>query len=298
MPADGEMPDPEVLSSHYSRSGRLDDGVIAAFREFAYSQADRNPRPMPWRETFDPYCILVSEIMLQQTQVERVRIKYEQFLDQFPTLAALSAATLSDVLRSWKGLGYNRRAIALKRCAEEICSRFCGTFPQSVHELESLPGIGPYTARAVAAFAFGLAEPLIETNIRTVFIHFFFHGREQVSDREIMALVDATLDRSQPRAWYYALMDLGVFIKKQHPNPGRRSRHHTQQSRFEGSRRQLRSRLLDAIIQQPGISGRRLSTIFADHAYPVEENLADLVREGFIVLRSRRYFLAEETKKG
>ena len=137
-----------------------------------------------------------------------------------------------------------------------MCRRDCQPFrraiPPYTDELESLPGIGPYTARAVAAFAFGIAEPLIETNIRTVFIHFFFHGRDKVSDREIMPLVAATLDRQNPREWYYALMDFGVRLKQLHPNPGRRSRHHVQQSRFEGSNRQLRSRLLRAVIASSG----------------------------------------------
>ena len=165
---------------------------------------------MPWRTTRDPYSILVSEIMLQQTQVERVKTKYTEFLAAFPTIESLASSLLTDVLRTWQGLGYNRRAIALKRCAEEIVSRYSGQFPRDTAELETLPGIGPYTARAVAAFAFGMAEPLIETNIRTVFIHFFFHGRDRVSDREIMPLVARTLDRHNPREWYYALMDFGV----------------------------------------------------------------------------------------
>ena len=189
------MFDPAVLSILHLENGALDAKTVKLFQNLIYSHYHATPRPMPWRETHDPYRILVSEIMLQQTQVERVKLKYTQFLDAFPTIADLASAPLADVLQIWQGLGYNRRAIALKRCAEEVQSRFNGHFPQSVSDLESLPGIGPYTARAVAAFAFGIAEALVETNIRTIFIHFFFHGRDKVNDREIMPLVAATLDR-------------------------------------------------------------------------------------------------------
>jgi A/G-specific adenine glycosylase len=253
--------DPSVLTLRYHDTGTLSPSGIRTFRSTILQHHRANHRPMPWRETRDPYRILVSEIMLQQTQVERVKAKYCEFLSAFPTFEALADAPLTAVLRVWQGLGYNRRAIALKRCAEEIVSRFGGRMPCNTHELESLPGIGPYTARAVAAFAFGVAEPLIETNIRTVFIHFFFHGRDQVGDREILPLVAATLARDNPREWYYALMDYGVHLKQLHPNPGRRSRHHVVQSRFEGSNRQLRSRLLRSIIAHPGISFAELAEL-------------------------------------
>ena len=253
---------------------------------------------MPWRTTVDPYQILTAEVMLQQTQVERVKIKYAEFLSAFPTLTALASAPLADVLRVWQGLGYNRRALALKRCAEEIVSRYGGQLPRDTGELESLPGIGHYTARAVAAFAFGTAEPLIETNIRTVFIHFFFHGRDQVHDREIMPLVAATLDRHNPRQWYYALMDFGVWLKQLHPNPGRRSRHHAPQSRFEGSNRQLRSRLLRAVMVGPGVSAAELAGQLGADQGDVEKNLADMEREGFLCRTGSGYLVQSSTKKG
>lgn len=236
--------------------------------------------------------------MLQQTQVERVKIKFAEFLSAFPTLTALASAPLVDVLRIWQGLGYNRRALALKRCAEEIISRYGGQFPHNIIELESLPGIGPYTARAVAAFSFGIAEPLIETNIRTVFIHFFFHGRDKVSDREIMPLVGATLDRQNPREWYYALMDFGVWLKQLHPNPGRRSRHHVKQSRFEGSNRQLRSRLLRTVIENPGISAKELAVRLEAEQRVVERNLTAMEDEGFLSQSNSRYMVCGRKKKG
>jgi len=290
--------DPAGLTRRYHKSGTLSTIGIRAFQTAILDQYLANPRPMPWRTTDDPYSILVSEVMLQQTQVERVKSKYAEFLAAFPALADLASAPLADVLKIWQGLGYNRRAIALKRCAEEIISRHGGQFPRTTEELESLPGIGPYTARAVAAFAFGTAEPLIETNIRTVFIHFYFHGRDKVSDREIMPLIAATLDRHNPREWYYALMDYGVWLKQLHTNPGRRSRHHVKQSRFEGSNRQLRSRLLRAVIASPEISAAELADQLEVLRCDVERNLAAMEQEGFLYLTNSRYAVSDGTKKG
>jgi A/G-specific adenine glycosylase len=289
---------PAYLTEAISTNGELSPQVVSTFRAMVYAYYHDNPRRMAWRETADPYHILVSEIMLQQTQVERVRVKYSEFLSAFPTVHELAAAPLSDVLRVWQGLGYNRRAMFLKRCSEEIVTRYAGQFPCTIDLLETLPGIGPYTARAVAAFAFGEAEPMIETNIRTLYIHFFFHDREKVSDSEIMPLVAATLDLDNPRQWYYALMDYGVMLKKTHPNPGRRSRHHTMQSRFEGSNRQLRSRLLRAILEKPGIRQETLLTITLAGQESVERNLEALEQEGFLVKQGYGYRVAGEKKEG
>jgi A/G-specific adenine glycosylase len=290
--------DPAGLTRRYHIAGKLSAAAVRTFQRTILDHFRSNPRPMPWRTTHDPYAILVSEIMLQQTQVERVKTKYAEFLAEFPNLAALAAAPLEDVLRIWQGLGYNRRALALKRCAEEIMEHRGGQFPPTSEELESLTGIGPYTARAVAAFAFGIAEPLIETNIRTIFIHFFFHGRDKVSDHEIMPLVAATLDRQDPRQWYYALMDFGVHLKQLHPNPGRRSRHHAVQSRFEGSNRQLRSRLLRAVIASPEGSAAELAEQLGAKVGDVDKNLAAMEREGFLQRAGHRYRVRGSTKKG
>jgi A/G-specific adenine glycosylase len=286
--------EPEQFTAIYHGNGSLNRSTIQQFQSLIYAFYHANPRPMPWRETGDPYQVLVSEIMLQQTQVERVKLKYAEFLNAFPTVHELAAAPLSSVLHVWQGLGYNRRAIFLKRCSEEIVSFYSGQFPHSIEELQSLPGIGPYTARAVAAFAFGIAEPFIETNIRTVFIHFFFHGREKICDSDIMPLVAATLDQDNPRHWYYALMDYGVMLKQTQPNPGRRSRHHVQQSRFEGSNRQLRSRILREILAHPGITVQLLVTTIDAERKAVEQNLEALQREGFLVRSGRGYLITGE----
>ncbi len=263
-----------------------------------YRRYRENPRPMPWRQTRDPYRILVSEIMLQQTQVSRVLVKYEQFLTAFPTIAALAAAPLPELLEVWSGLGYNRRALALKRCADQVMTDCGGHLPNSIEELESLPGIGPYTARAVGAFAFGIATPLIETNVRSVFIHFFFQGCETVTDRQIMPLVSATLDRHNPREWYYALMDYGAFLKQQYPNPSRRSRHHVQQSRFEGSNRQLRSHILQSVLAHPGITVPQLLELLACDRTALKKNLIAMSKEGFLGRSGDGFQVPHDTKKG
>ena len=171
-------------------------------------------------------------------------------------------------------------------------ARFDGQLPETVSELQSLPGIGHYTACAVAVFAFGTPAVMIETNIRTVFIHFFFHGRDLVSDNEIMPLVKMSVDRSNPREWYYALMDYGVLLKQRHPNPGRRSRHYTRQSAFMGSNRQLRSALLRTVMEQPGITRTQLLKERGQEQESIERNLEAMVREGFLETHGDGYRIA------
>jgi A/G-specific adenine glycosylase len=274
--------EPQRLTNRYHTTRKLTAATVKELQTTIINHYHLNPRTMAWRNTRDPYPILVSEFMLQQTQVERVKIKFEQFMARFPTLVDLADAALPDVLTVWQGLGYNRRAIALKHCADEVAARLGGNIPTSIQELESLPGIGPYTARAVAAFAFNIAEPLIETNIRAVFIHFFFHGRELVSDHEILPLVTATLDRANPREWYYALMDYGGMLKQKHSNPARRSNRHVKQSRFAGSNRQLRSFILKTLLNSPGLSPSDLATRLEADEDAVKNNLEAMVREGFL----------------
>jgi len=264
-------------------AGLLDDAAeVAAFRETVFDYYERNGRRLPWRETFDPYEILVSEIMLQQTQVDRVREKYREFLAAFPSFRELAAAQLSQVLSVWQGLGYNRRAVSLRLCAQTVVEQCAGSLPDEIRLLEVLPGIGPYTARAVAAFAFGVPTAFIETNIRSVFILHFFPGRACVRDSEILPLVDRALDRERPRDWYYALMDYGAMLKKTRDNPSRMSAHHTRQSPFRGSNREKRSLILKSILAAPGISEAELVGALAAEAGTIAKNLQQLEREGFI----------------
>ena len=261
------------------------------FREAIQTWFKANRRNLPWRVTGEPYAILVSEIMLQQTQVDRVIGKYAAFMALFPDFTALARAPLQEVLAAWQGLGYNRRAVALKKCAEAVMSDHGGFLPKPVEALETLPGIGPYTARAVAAFAFGQPTVFIETNIRTVFIHHFFADRQGVKDSEILPLVTATLDRADPRDWYNALFDYGVMLKKTHKNPSRRSAHHVSQTPFRGSNRELRSHILKALLAAPRLGEEEIIALVHAEAEKVSLNLAQMEKEGFIRKHRGRFMI-------
>lgn len=202
---------------------------------------------LPWRMpeadgTFDPYKVMVSEIMLQQTQVPRVMPKYTAFLTRFPDARRLASAELGDVLRVWQGLGYNRRAKFLWQAAQQVVE--AGAFPDTPDELVRLPGVGRNTAGAILAYAYNQPAVFIETNIRTVFIHHFFVDQAEVHDNAIYELLDATLDREHPREFYWALMDYGSFLKATVGNLNKISKHYAKQTAFNGSRRQIRGAVL------------------------------------------------------
>lgn len=238
---------------------------LRAFVEFVAKKGRELYRDLPWRRTYDPYAIWISEVMLQQTQVSRVDGRWQRWLERFPTVDALAAAAPSDVLEEWQGLGYNRRALSVHRAAQAI-SEAGGVFPQDPKELVKLPGIGPATAAGIRAFAFNLHGVYLETNVRTVFLHELYPQAEGVPDSELVPLVELTCPASAadavdadgaandatteltPRSWYYALLDYGAYLKKTIPNPSRRSKSHVKQSRFEGSHRQKRAELLRVLL--------------------------------------------------
>jgi A/G-specific adenine glycosylase len=225
---------------------------IGEFRRAVYGHYEREGRSFPWREEgCSPWGILLSELMLQQTQTERVSVYWLRWMKKWPGPEALHRASLEEALREWSGLGYNRRCRYLKDCARIITENLGGELPRSPGELARLPGVGPYTAGAVACFAWNYPSVFIETNIRAAGIHFFFHGREEVEDRELAPLLEGALDRENPRRWYWALMDYGAALKKLTPNPGRRSAHYARQSPFKGSLRQVRGSLVRALVGGP-----------------------------------------------
>lgn len=229
-----------------------------AFKRVVKKYYRQHQRTFPWRTTDDPYAILVSEIMLQQTQTSRTVEKYLSFLSYFPTLEILATAPLANVLTQWSGLGYNRRALNLKKTAQIIMTTHHGKVPDDYQTLLSLPGIGPYTAGAVMAFAFNSAEPIIETNIRAAFIYHFFPSSVAISDKEIYPLIQDTLDTKNPCEWYWALMDYGAHLKSIHKNPSRKSKHHTKQSTFNGSDRQIRGEILRVILDKQRVTHTQL----------------------------------------
>ncbi|ACV22315.1 A/G-specific adenine glycosylase [Slackia heliotrinireducens] len=267
---------------------------LHAFVQLVREEGKRLYRDLPWRDTRDPYAIWISEVMLQQTQVPRVLTRWERFMTRFPTVDALSAAASADVLEEWQGMGYNRRALALKRAADICSADFAGALPKTHDELIGLPGIGPSTAAGILAFAYDEPSIYIETNVRAVFIHHFFPESDSVSDKEIRPLVEACCPDSDVRGWYYALLDYGAWLKKEFVNPTRAAKAYTRQSAFEGSRRQKRAWLVRQVMATDGVSSETL--LIQLNSHELEEGrdsvdadvfasiMADLQREGFVRL--------------
>jgi A/G-specific adenine glycosylase len=264
------------------RAQGLTPQAIDIFHQIIYQYYSENARDLPWRLTRDPYRILVSEIMLQQTQVERVLVKYDEFIRAFPDFASLAHADLRAVLKVWKGLGYNRRALSLQTIAQRVVSEFGGFLPDSPTTLKTFPGIGPATAGALAAFAFHQPAVFIETNIRRVFLHLFFPERSGVNDKDILPLVEKTLDGDRVRTWYYALMDYGAMLKKETQNPNRRSAHHQRQAPFANSNREIRGLILKALLDHATLSEEELPAVVGKRRDRTKMLLDVLVREGFV----------------
>ncbi len=253
---------------------------------FLYAFYDREARVMPWRSDPSPYGVLVSEIMLQQTQVPRVIEKYTEFMRTFPTIQDLAQAPTDQLLKVWQGLGYNRRALNLRKAAQAIVTHHKGALPETLEALDALPGIGPATAASISAFAFNKPVVFIETNVRSVFIHFFFPGQTDVADTDILPLVEQSLDRLNSRKWYSAIMDYGTVLKKQVANPSRKSKHYQKQSKFEGSERQLRGKVLKLLTTEKELTLAKLTKLLPDTR--LENVLEQLTDEGFIMQEKNR----------
>lgn len=268
-------------------AGAPDARAVAAFRRTVWKYWKEHGRhDLPWRQTHEPYHILVSEVMLQQTQVPRVIEKYKEFLREFPTVRALARASLSDVLRAWSGLGYNRRAKFLHEAGKEIMTRHDGAVPRTFPALRALPGIGDYTAKAVCVFAFNEPAVLLETNVRTAVIHHFFPDPQKIHDREILVYAEQAAVGQDPRQWHSALFDYGVYLKATHGNASRQSAHYTKQSKFDGSLRQVRGAVLKALAA--GYPASSLAAAFGDR---LELALSSLAKEGLIVRAGRGWRL-------
>ena len=275
-----------------------------SFRKLVWKYWKEHGRhDLPWRKTKDPYKIFISEVMLQQTQVPRVIEKYKEFLTAFPTVETLAQAPLSEVLRVWSGMGYNRRGKFLKKAAEVIVEKYHSKVPRDLAALQSLAGVGPYTASAVRAFAFNEPGVLIETNIRSAFIHDFYRGRastKKVSDAELLSLIEKASEGQSPRQWYWALMDYGAHVKKLHKNPSRASASYTKQSKFEGSLRQIRGAVLRELQVAPQQEMRlRKSLQFPSRsdlggvdASRLKQALSGLERDGMIKKQKSRWKIA------
>jgi A/G-specific adenine glycosylase len=271
------------------RMKEISPSRVAQFRAQIYQHYADHGRVMPWRSSREPYHIVVSEIMLQQTQVERVVPKYEQFISTFPDFFSLAQAPLREILTLWQGLGYNRRAISLKEISQRVVGEYGGKLPDSAETLQTFPGVGPATAGAICAFAFNQPTVFIETNIRRVFIHCFFPGRNGIKDKEILPLVERTLDTSQPRTWYFALMDYGAMLKEMSANANRRSAHHTRQPAFAGSNRQIRGLILRFLLENSKATETELYRAVGRSPDLVKKIASQLVNEGFIRKKGKSF---------
>jgi A/G-specific adenine glycosylase len=255
---------------------------------------------LPWRQTADPYKIAVSEIMLQQTQVNRVKEKYVEFLKVFPKAHSLASAPLQQVLLLWSGLGYNRRARFLQRMAQAVLTEHNGVFPKTFEGLLKLPGVGPYTAGAISAFAYNQPIPIIETNIRTAYLHHFFpktlkglKGDDiKISDKELMRLITETLDHKNPREWYWALMDYGSYLKQTGVKIHRNSKQYVKQSAFKGSLREVRGGILKVITGQPA-TALQLHKKLSFEKDRIDRALLALQKEQFVTKNGSRYSIAK-----
>ena len=259
---------------------------IDEFQRFIRQQGEELYRDMPWRRDTRPYYILVSELMLQQTQVDRVVPKFEAFISRYPDVHELARATLADVLRLWQGLGYNRRAKFLHEAAKKIVET--GTFPADEDGLVKLSGVGKNTAGAILAYAYNKPVVFIETNIRAVYIHHFFNDEEKVADKDIYELLERTCDKANPREFYWALMDYGSWLKKQGVAPGR-SRHYKKQSPLKGSTREIRGRII-AELTLGDMQIELLRTVIGDDGR-FEPALEGLIRDGLVSRSENRVYL-------
>ncbi len=277
----------ESLRRTFRKDG-LTPTVIKEFRSLIHTYYEKEGRHFPWRETRDPYHILVSEVMLQQTQTSRVLAKYQAFLTAFPTPEALAGVAQREVLAAWQGLGYNRRALNLQRAARTIVEEYGGEVPDAVEEMVKLPGVGPDTAGAIAVLAFNQPVGYLETNIRAVYQYVFF-PEATPRDKELRPIIEATLDREDPRRWYFGLYDYGAMLKREKKaGPvGRR------QSRFEGSDRQVRGAVLRLLLERRELAETELARVLGEPNERVAKIIGQLRDEGFIEVRKGQVRLRE-----
>jgi len=265
--------------------------MIPQFRNIVWQHAKEHGRhTLPWRKrTASPYAILVSEIMLQQTQVNRVVPHYRNFLKRFPTVRSLANASLNDVLKAWQGLGYNRRGKMLHEAVRQIVKIHSGKVPRDAASLEKLPGIGPYTAYAIVAFAYNEDTVFIETNLRTAVIHHFFPKREKVSDEEILAILAKAFPKGKAREWYAALMDYGSHLKRSGVRINNRSKEYVKQKTFRGSNREARGAVLKALMNGPQSAQKLYGLLGTERKEQIKLALATLVRDGMLQKEGRAY---------
>ncbi len=264
------------------------------FKKIILTHYHEAGRTFPWREHINPWGVLVSEFMLQQTQTERVIDYWNRWMEKWPSPKDFAEAGLEEVLREWSGLGYNRRARFLKEAARKIVDDFSGQVPQTPGELKTLPGIGEYSSGAVACFAYNVPCVFIETNIRRVLLHFFFQDQSDIKDSKLFPILEDTLDKKNPRLWYWALMDYGAELKKLTANPNRRSAHYTKQSKFEGSLRQVRGAIIKALAKEGPADMEALNQKTGFDYDRIKEALEKLRHESMVAENKGTYKITDQ----
>ncbi len=256
-----------------------------AFHRKIFSWWKTHKRDLPWRHTHNPYHILISEVMLQQTQVSRVLPKYSEFIREFPTVTALAQSPLATILRVWKGMGYNRRAKYLQQTAQTIAIKFRGEFPRTESDLLDLPGIGLYTARAIQVFAWKRDVAMVDTNIRQIFVHYFFDDIPQ-SPNSIQEMADELLPVGKSWEWHQALMDYGSLVM---PTVIRKKIHNTSREKttvvFKDTPRFIRGRIIDALRDSPRKERDLIASFLLMYGKPelfISSQIAALIRERLI----------------
>jgi len=267
------------------------------FTDTVWDYYAHHGRDLPWRHLNSDvkeagYKVLVSELMLQQTQVNRVIEKYQQWMDQLPTIDDVARSSLAELLQLWSGLGYNRRAKYVQQACQWLCAHADGVLPNDVEVLRQLKGIGPNTAAAILVYTFNQPHIFIETNIRTVYIHHFFNDAHNVSDAELLPYIADTVDKEQPRQWYWALMDYGSFLKKEYGNVAQRSTAYKPQTQFKGSQRQLRGLIIKWLIDSPRTISELMEICADDARLPVV--VSSLESEGLITKTGVKYKLSDK----
>jgi A/G-specific adenine glycosylase len=257
----------------------LNEKTIKEFQSKILSWYKINKRDFPWRRTTDPYNILVSEVMLQQTQAQRVVPYYEKFIDDFPTLKDLARAKNNEVLKVWSGLGFNNRAIRLKEMALIIQNDFNTTFPRKFDQLLILKGIGSYTAAAILAFAFNKKVAVIDTNIRRVLIH-ELHLNQNISQKRLSEIALSVIPKGKSRVWHNALMDYGAIYATAKKT---KIKSKSKQSPFKGSEREVRGKILKLLLEKKKIEKSNLAEIIAHKN--LEQIICKMKSEGLIIVR-------------
>jgi len=280
------------MQTHFSFQSKRD---ITTFQTMILSWWEKNKRDFPWRHTYDPYKILVSEMMLQQTQAVRVVTKFAEFVTAFPSIQSLAQATPASVLRMWKGMGYNRRALYLHNTAKLVVDKYDGIVPTNEHQLLDLPGLGTYTARAILVFAYKMDIAMVDTNIRQIMTHFFFDDVSQ-SEKLIQSVADKLVPRGKSWDWHQALMDYGALKLHEDVFKGSKVRSIKKALPFKETKRYFRGRIIDHLrektYRQTVLIDMLCRTYGKSNAFYVSL-LKTLKKEGFIEQQRGRWMLKQ-----